>query len=195
VAGYEYAGMTYVGKNTYPGHVGERDSCLDCHMRGAEDHSFLPQVQDCTACHLGITEFEDLGLPNGMPNVDYDGDMIGESFNAEIEGVRATLYAAIQDYAMNTLVPASPIVYGPGSYPYWFKDTNANGILDPAEATSSNGYKDFDLEMLRAAFNYHSGQDPCGDMHNYKYVLQTLYDSADMLDDLMLNGSALGTRP
>lgn len=194
-AAYEYAGNTYAGLNTFPGHGGTNDSCLSCHMRGEEDHSFLPQTIDCTACHLGITEFEQLGLPDGMPNVDYDGNGVGQSFNTELEGMAANLYAAMQDYARNGLPQSSPVVYGPGTYPYWFKDTNDDGLLTPGEDNFANRYRDFDRELLRAAYNYHSGQDPCGDMHNYQYVLQSLYDSADMLDNAMLDGSAMGTRP
>jgi hypothetical protein len=181
-ASYEYAGQTYAGVNTFAGHGGEKDTCLDCHMRGAEDHSFRPQLVDCNQCHLGITEFEGLGLPDGTPNVDYDGNGLGESFDAEIKGMAEILYAQIQAYSDTGLPQPSLIVYGPGSYPYWFKDTNGDGLLSPGEDSYANGYKDFDRELLRAAYNYHSAQDPCGDIHNYKYVLQSLYDSADMLD-------------
>ncbi|MCA9000359.1 MAG: chitobiase/beta-hexosaminidase C-terminal domain-containing protein [Planctomycetes bacterium] len=194
-ASYEYAGRTYEGKNTYAGHAGDNDTCMECHMRGTADHSFRPRVEDCTQCHLGITNFEELGLPNGMVNVDYDGSGLGESFEAELEGMRTMLYAAIQNYADMTLPQSSKIVYGPGSYPYWFKDTNGDGLLTPGEDSFANGYKDFDRELLRAAYNFHSAQDPCSDMHNYKYVLQSLYDSVDMLDDGALNNSPAATRP
>ena len=194
-ASYEYADEDYAGFNSFAAHGGERDSCLGCHMRGSKDHSFRPQVSDCSECHLGITDFEQLGLANGAANVDYDGDGMGESFDAEIKGMAANLYAGLQDYADLGLPQSSPIVYSPHSYPYWFYDTNGDGLVSPGEDIYPNRYRDFDRELLRAAFNYHSAQDPCGDIHNYRYVLQSVYDSADMLDNLKLDRSIQGTRP
>jgi hypothetical protein len=194
-ASYEYPGQSYLGQNMFPGHLGGRDNCLGCHMRRNEDHSFVAQISDCTECHFGITEFEDLGLAFGQLNVDWDQNGMGESYDAEIRGMAANLYAELQNYAWNGLAQPSPIVYEPTSYPYFFKDTDGNGVVTPGEANYGNRYRDFDIELLRAAFNYHSGQDPCGDMHNYRYVMQSLYDPADMLDDGMLNLSAMGTRP
>jgi len=199
-AAYEYPGRSYMGRNTYLGHQGvdnpnAEDSCLGCHMRNKADHRFRPEVDDCTECHQGITSFDELGVAFGQPDIDYDGDGMGESFDAEIKGMADNLYAAIQAYAMTGLPQNSPVVYEPAAYPYWFKDTNGDGMVSPGEANFGNRYTDFDLELLRAAFNFHSGQDPCGDIHNFRYVLQTLYDSADVLDDGVLNFSAMGTRP
>jgi len=194
-ASYEYAGKNYQGRNTFEGHAGSNDSCVSCHMRGTEDHSFLPEVSDCSQCHLGITEFEELGLPDGIANVDYDGNTLGESFDTEIVGFEARLLTAMQRYANLGLPQPSPIVYGPHAYPYWFKDTNDDGLLTPGEDNYGNRYRDFNNELLRAAYNYHSAQDPCGDIHNYKYVIQSIYDSTDMLDNGVLDGSIIGTRP
>jgi hypothetical protein len=194
-ASYEYAGQFYAGENVYPVEHDEKVSCVGCHMRSEADHEFLPQLEDCTDCHWDLTDFEELGRPFGFADVDYDGDGSGESFQHEIDGLANTLYLAIQDYAVNGLPQASPIIYVPGSYPYWFKDTDGDGMLTEGEDGYGNRYQDFDRELLRAAYNYHSGQDPCGDMHNYTYVMQTLYDSTDQLDDLLLNGSVPGTRP
>lgn len=194
-ASYEYAGQAYEGFNTFAGHSGNNDSCVSCHMRGASDHSFLPQVEDCSACHLGITEFEGLGLADGVPNIDYDGSGLGESFDAEIVGMAANLYAGIQAYADTGLPQSSKIIYSGHAYPYWFKDTNGDGLVTPGEDSYGNRYRDFDRELLRAAYNYHSAQDPCGDIHNYKYVLQSIYDSMDILDNAALDASVVGTRP
>ena len=118
-----------------------------------------------------------------------------KSFDAEIVGQLTTLYAGIQAYARVGLPQSSPIIYVPGSYPYWFKDTDGNGQLTPGEDSYGNRYRDFDDELLRAVFNYHSAQDPCSDLHNYRYTLQTIYDSGDVLDNGMLDGSLIGTRP
>ncbi len=194
-ASYEYAGQTYEGLNTFDGHSGDLNSCLSCHMRSTADHSFNPQVGDCSECHFGVTDFEDLGLPFRAADVDYDGSGLGQSFDAEIKGMAANLYTAIQAYAVSGLPQSSPVIYVPTSYPYWFKDTDANGVLTPGENNFGNRYRDFDIHLLRAAYNYHSAQDPCGDIHNYKYVLQSLYDSTDFLDNSVLDGSIVGTRP
>jgi hypothetical protein len=96
------------------------------------------------------------------------------------------LLAAIQAYARDEI--GTPIVYA-DRYPYWFSDTNGNGTLDEGEGN----YTAFDDRLLAAAYNYHSDQDPCGDMHNYKYVLQTAYDSIDDLDGGGLDNSVMGT--
>lgn len=196
-AAYEYAGQTYMGQN-FTAHPSGLQNCLACHARGTEDHVFEVQLSDCSTCHQGITDFEELGLPFGTPNVDYDGDGNGGSFQEEIDGMQANLLTAMQAYARAGtpgLPQSSPIVYGPGSYPYWFNDLNDNSVTDPGEDIFPNRYRDFDNELLRAAFNYHAAEDPCSDIHSYKYTLQTLYDSNDELDDGLLNASAPGTRP
>jgi hypothetical protein len=149
-------------------------------------------VADCSGCHTGITDFEELGAPFGGSNTDYDGDGTGESFQGEIDGMLELLYAEIQAYATSL---SAPIIYSGSNYPYWFKDTNANGLVDAGEAAYPNRYDAFDGNLLPAAYNFHAGQDPCGDMHNYQYVLQTLYDSTDALDDGTVNDSLSATRP
>jgi len=198
-AAYELPGQTYAGKNSFAAHGGGLSNCLECHGRGIADHTFEVEVSECSLCHTGITDFEELGLPFGATNVDYDGDAVGESFQDEIDGMAATLLDAIYAYADGTgaisLPQASPVVYSGSGYPYWFQDLDADGVADPEEVNFGNRYRDFDIVLLRSAFNYHSAQDPCGDIHNYKYVLQSLYDAADFLDDATINGSAPGTRP
>ncbi|MCB9883788.1 MAG: chitobiase/beta-hexosaminidase C-terminal domain-containing protein [Planctomycetes bacterium] len=196
-AGYEYGGQTYVGKPAFAAHGTTKNTCIGCHGRGVADHTFQVQIADCNTCHAGIASFEDIKLPGA--NVDYDGDGTAESFDAEIKGQAANLYTAIQAYAAAGgavgLPQAAHIIYVPGSYPYWFHDTDMNGMLSPGEDDFANRYRDFDDNLLRAAYNYHCAQDPCSDIHNHKYVLQTLYDSIDQLDDGMLNGSITGVRP
>ena len=194
-AGYEYDGRTYMGQNTFPSHGAGLKDCTGCHLRGEElTHKFKPLIEDCNTCHTNVTtSFDQLGQPFGNANTDYDGDGTGESFQGEIDGMLAILYAQIQDYAANTL--SAPIIYSAGDYPYWFNDTNSNGLVDEGEASFPNAYGDFDAALLPAAYNYHAGQDPCGDIHNYQYVLQTLYDSTDALDNGKLDDSLTATRP
>lgn len=193
-AGYEYAGQTYVGEMTFPSHPATLDTCIECHLQeGTFNHAFEPDLVRCTACHTGATTFEEIGLPFGAADVDYDGNGVGESFQLEIDGLKATLLTEIQAYARVTL--SAPIVYQAGAYPYFFNDTNDNGVVDPGEAIFPNRYRAFDDMLLQAAYNYHSAQDPCGDIHNYKYVIQTIYDSADVLNNGAFDGSVPGIRP
>ncbi len=176
-AGFEYPGKTYNGKNGFIGHEQvKKQDCIQCHLERRQitgevkkDHHFFPDADasGCNGCHYGVTDFADLGRPFGYRNTDYDGDGVGESFRHEVDGMQARLLAAMQAYtAANGL---DPITYVPGGYPYFFNaDTNAS-------------YATFDKKLLQAAFNYHSAQDPGSGIHNYKYVLQTLYDSIEDL--------------
>ncbi|HEY5450118.1 MAG TPA: hypothetical protein VIQ54_15290, partial [Polyangia bacterium] len=113
---------------------------------------------------------------------------------AEVAAIAGRLLAAIQAYcaaAADSLTPptgASYTAYNPASYPYWFKDTNKNGVVDAGETTAMK----FDSKSLRAAFNYQYYQkEPGAWAHNFDYMAQLLYDGiAD------LGGSVTGlTRP
>ena len=106
---------------------------------------------------------------------DFDGDGVtSESIENEIKGLEAALYAQMLAYSASI---GAPVVYDSHSYPYFFKDTNGNGIVDPGEATRSNGYS-FDAKLLRAAYNYQmSLKEPHGFIHNPFYVAQLLVDS------------------
>ncbi|MBW1756734.1 MAG: chitobiase/beta-hexosaminidase C-terminal domain-containing protein [Deltaproteobacteria bacterium] len=165
--GYEYEGSTYRGQNTFVGlHTLDGRTlvdCIGCHMNASDDpgdkerHTFLPQVQDCNLCHSGGA-FRDL---SGSP---------GDNFR-EIEALKGDLLAAIQDYAVNGLPQASPVIYDSHAYPYWFKD-NGQG------ANYGNRYQDFDFDMLTAAYNYQvASKDPAGYIHNGTYIEQLMWDS------------------
>ena len=188
-AGYEGflpVGKTYLGKNQFLGHgaIGKQD-CVGCHLNkdmgpfGIEkDHNFFPEAEDCSSCHYGDIEvdghFTGLGLPFGNPNVDYDGDGTGESFRHEVDGMQAHLILAMNAYAKTN--GYTPIMYTPGSYPYWAKASCYQGDLD-CVPVSQGTYAFPDKPLLGAAYNYHSAQDPGAGIHNYKYMIQILYDS------------------
>jgi hypothetical protein len=75
----------------------------------------------------------------------------------------------------------SPAAYDPNTNPYWFKDLNGNGIVDPNEATSANRYS-FDAKGLRSSYNLHmSKKEPHGFIHNARYVAELLVDSIQNL--------------
>ena len=91
-------------------------------------------------------------------------------------------HAAIKAYcaaAANAIPPpsgASYAAYNGAAYPYWFVDTNRNGVVDPGETTPMK----FDTNSLRAAFNYqYSRKEPGAWAHNNPYIAQILYDSIE----------------
>jgi hypothetical protein len=176
-AGYEYAGKMYNGQNTFVGLHQQRGlvDCVGCHMNSslartppdtvdAQKHTFLPVTEDCNDCHNG-NRFQDLS--NG-PNDNF----------REIQVLKAELLSAMQAYATtgdpNTGLPIdAPVFYDNLTYPYWF-----NGVQGTDPASFANRYRNFDFNMLTAAYNYAvATKDPAGYIHNGGYLEQLLYDS------------------
>ncbi|MEW6221670.1 MAG: hypothetical protein AB1634_19355, partial [Thermodesulfobacteriota bacterium] len=190
--GYEYPGKTYAGKNTFPGHRGFFDTCIECHMSsktGTLDHNVTtPNPAYCHLCHgldvsqpnpgFDVESFTFEGIrPSSAPDYDADGN-VNESLQAEIDGLEAALYARIVAYTAGLGTGA---VYDDSAYPYWFRDTNGNGVADPAEVSSGNRYR-FNAAGLKAAYNYQTSQkEPCGYIHNPLYLAQLLVDAMEDL--------------
>lgn len=198
--GYEFTGKKYAGQKLFANHNGRFDTCVECHMGtksfnrklDASDDLFHNLVQpnpaDCVLCHghdvsqpnpgADPAKFEVSGIrPGTVPDYDGDGN-IRESLQSEIKGLEKLLYAQIQAYGFSI---GSPIVYDPNVHPYFFRDRNGNGLVDPGEATSANRYS-FTALHLRAAYNYQvSKKDPCGYIHNSRYIAQLLVDSIEHL--------------
>jgi hypothetical protein len=84
----------------------------------------------------------------------------------------------MQTYAADNAGTAA-IVYDSHSYPYYFIDTDEDGVSGgPSEANYGNRYASWTPALLRAAYNYqYSQKDPGAFAHNGKYLLQLLYDS------------------
>jgi len=172
---FEYMGKSYNGRFM---HTESRDTCTACHdahtgeLAGCFCHGVPPSV-------LENIRFDD---------VDYDGDgSINEGIFGEIETMHDTLYAALQDYAIN--VKGKPIVYDSHGYPYFFNDTNGNGVLDGAEGSRANAYRSFTPRLMKAAYNYqYVVKDPGAFAHNGKYILQVLYDN---LEDMGVDVSGM----
>jgi len=155
------------------------------------DHNVLkPNPEDCVYCHgqdvsqpnrgADPSMFKFSGIrPASIPDYDGDGN-ITESIEDEVKGLEAALLAQIQNYATNVL--GAPIVYDSHEYPYYFNDLNANGVVDPGEASFGNRYVSFDAALLRAAYNYQVSQkEPHGFIHNSRYIAQLLVDSIEHL--------------
>jgi hypothetical protein len=83
---------------------------------------------------------------------------------------------AIKIYARD--VVGVPIVYDLSLYPYFFLDTNSNGLADPEEVNAGNLYNSWTPRLLKAAYNYNYSMHDAGAFaHNSTYILQVLYDS------------------
>jgi Zn finger protein HypA/HybF involved in hydrogenase expression len=185
--GYEYPGKTYAGPQEYPNHLGRFNTCVECHMGTKAHYSHNvahPKKENCVGCHgQDISQpypggdpakfsFEHI-RPANIPDYDRDGNK-SESLKAEIQGLEAALYAQIQAYGFAI---GKPIIYDSHTYPYFFNDTNGNGVVNPGEAIYPNAYR-FNARMLKAAYNYQmSLKEPHGFIHNARYVAQLLVDS------------------
>jgi hypothetical protein len=211
--GYEYGDNVYAGRLT---HVAERDTCIECHMGRSADlnesnHVTFPKTEYCARCHIGVpvpdnatdaARFRSIRLSLTGP-VDYNGNgNVTEGIYQEIWGTAVNgtdnvvnrLLLAIQAYAAANR-PAQ-IAYDPLTSPYWFKDTNGNGVVDASEAVNANRYNVFDATLLKAAYNYQVVQkEPCGYVHNPRYVLQLLFDSIRDLDPAAVLAPTVLTRP
>jgi hypothetical protein len=215
--GYEYGDNVYVGRLT---HVPARDTCIECHMGRTPDlndnnHTIFPKTEYCALCHPSVpvpdntadaARFRSIRFPP-VGGIDYNGNgNVTEGIYQEIwgTGVNGTdnvvnrLLLAIQAYAA-AAPPAGrgiPIAYDPATNPYWFKDNNGNGIVDANEAVNANRYNVFDAKLLKAAYNYQVVQkEPCGYVHNPRYVLQLLFDSIRDLDPNAVNTPTALIRP
>ena len=145
--GYEYDEQKYSGRTMHPAVPPATGlDCTNCH----DAHTLELDTTSCSTCHAGIKSIEEIRKPGDT--VDYDGDgNTTEGFAGEIEGMQEALWTAISNYAKNTA--KSPIVYDAHTYPYFLKDTNGNGKVDPDEADRANGYS-FTAKLLKAAYNY-----------------------------------------
>jgi hypothetical protein len=143
------------------------------------------EVEECADCHEGVETKEDL-VNIRVSEVDHDGDGdVAEGIAGEIDTIAEALLVAIQAYA-NENSATDPIIYSASGYPYFFIDTNGDGVPDPDEANYGNRYVTWTPKLLRAAYNYqYSQKDPGAYAHNAPYVIQVLYDSlADMGGDV-----------
>jgi Zn finger protein HypA/HybF involved in hydrogenase expression len=170
---YEYADSEYNGRNE---HTRRFNECSDCH----EQHAAEIRFEECSDCHENVETLADVQLIRAHPDdkdpVDYDGDGDDEEpIAAEIETLHTALFDAISAYAADTI--GTPIAQG-SSYPYWFTDGNANGMVDEDEASRDNAYGEWTPTLLRAIYNYQFfAADPGNFAHNPDYVLQVLYDT------------------
>jgi hypothetical protein len=198
--GYEFPGQVYTGRQPFANHGGRFNTCVQCHMSSKvveQEHNWTmrthnvaePLKENCVSCHGNDISQSDKGAdpdkfdfeqirPGNIPDYNANGNT-QESLKSEILGLENALYAQIRIYSL--AAQGVRAVYDGSTNPYWFKDTNGNGVADAAEMTSANGYK-FNAAGLRAAFNYQlSKKEPHGFIHNARYVAQLLVDSIGSL--------------
>ena len=166
---YQYPGKSYAGRLQ---HREPYNRCGACH----NVHTAEVKFADCAACHKEVSNKASLHRIR-VSSIDYDGNgNSSEGVAEEIEHLRTRLYAAIQAYAK--AVAGKPIVYDIDAYPYFFIDTNGNGVADKDEAKFPNRYNAWTPRLLKAAYNYQfATKEPGAYAHNAPYTLQVLYDS------------------
>lgn len=176
--GYEFEGMRYHGRTV---HVEGVNTCASCH----DPHTLELGIAQCADCHEGVETVEDIRAIRSVGSlVDYDGDAdIEEGILGEIETLQAMLYDTMLAYSAE--VVGTPIGYG-GGYPYFFVDTDGDGVISEEEGAGDNAYSAFTPVLLQAAYNYQvTLADPGGYAHNPDYHIQLLVDSIMALNEQM----------
>jgi hypothetical protein len=168
---YEYEGKTYNDRNA---HVEPYSQCTQCHST----HGLQVKVEECSTCHAGVEELEDIR----MTTTDFDGDGdMEEGLAGEVATLYEALYTAMQDYATN--VAGTGIVYDAHAYPYFFEEAGER-------------YATWTPRLLRAAYNYqYATKDPGAFAHNGQYIIQVLYDSLEDIGEQVSVDMSGMTRP
>lgn len=184
---YQYPERDYAGVYR---HAAPLRTCPDCH----DMHSLAIYPDRCSPCHVTVVTGADLpGIRT--TRIDYDGDGdVREGIRAEVRAYHDALYAAIREYAATVI--GTPIVYAPGRSPFWFVDTDGDGVADPEEALPANRYTEWTPRLVRTTYNYHFVQeDPGAYAHNARYVQQVMYDALDDLSERVPVGPEGRARP
>ena len=184
--GYEYDGQTYDVRFR---HVPDRDTCVGCH----DPHTTALRVEVCSTCHEGVLTPDDVHEVRMFASAtsDYDGDgNVVEGLWHELQGLRAALIEVLSAYAR---AQGDPICFHETAYPYYFLDTDDDGVCATAEAVEANRYLAWTPRLLRAAYNLQvATRDPGAFAHNGKYVIELLHDSIEDLNTAMGSPFATG---
>jgi hypothetical protein len=174
MGGYEYEGRTYDSRFE---HVEGYNTCIGCH----DPHTLEVKIEECSGCHEGVETVDDLvdvRMPGSLVDYDGDGDE-DEGIYYEIEGLRAMLAQAMTAYSGEVIGTA--IGYNGNAYPYFFVDTNGDGMIGEDETDRYNAWTP---RLAYAAYNYQvSLKDPGRFAHGGKYIIQLLFDSIASLNE------------
>jgi hypothetical protein len=185
--GYEFTGQVYADLGTHKSiGAGTTGPCVACHMSGTAGHTWNAVTKNeatgevtavnstaCAVCHDGV------GLPVITP----------ASLNTSKAAFAATL--AVLEAQLN----ARGIFFNPdGRFYKSPDDTSSANRVDNAYYTSQAalppGVPVRDLQG--AAFNFwlfkYRAADPAGYVHNPLYAIELINDSADLLNDGVING-------
>lgn len=183
--GYEYEEKVYDARFA---HVDGYNACQTCH----NPHSLEVRLENCSTCHTDPQNQSYWGGIDDPRNirhlgsyVDYDGDgNMEEGMYYEVQGVRDTLYAYIQFYALQVTDTAIAYDFDELQHPYFFVDTNGNGKIDGEENGEDNDFNAWTPRLIKAAYNFQcSLKDPGGYAHGGKYLIQIMYDSVESLGE------------
>jgi hypothetical protein len=185
--GYEYPGKSYAGRFL---HQQPYTRCTVCH----ETHTVAVKFADCAACHRTVTDKASLRRIR-VSSADYDGSgNANEGLADEVDNQRNRLLAAIKAYAKT--VSGRPIIYDLETFPYFFIDTNNNGIAETDKLRFPNRYNAWTSRLLKAAYNYQFViKDPGAYAHNSTYALELLYDSISDLGTKIPTDLGKAVRP
>ncbi len=185
--GVQYASKTYTGTKQHHGQIA---SCTECHSPIGSRHSMeVPEAAKagkCAPCHTGTdytTWFKDsraLASGNG-----YDGDATTTTLATELVSFRRGVAAAMNTYQrlrQGTTVPS-----------ICWNDTNQSlravaGNTDGWCPTGTVAWNGLDPKLARAGYNLIwastsvGSADPGGWAHNFDYIAQLVYDSAQDLN-------------
>ena len=167
-AGFQYDGREYSGRFFHARPIG---TCVSCH----EPHTLEVAEEPCSTCHQNST-FEDIRITRQS----YDGSgNISVGIHTDIAANARLLMELTTRYAAE--VSDAPMIYDPHSYPYFFADSNGDGVIDTADGRNV-AYHAWTPRMLRAAYNWKLvTADPGAYVHNPYYALELLYDSVEDL--------------
>lgn len=189
-SGYEYTGPSYTDPLAYQHkNIGRAASgipnstsgpCYGCHMTSpGHSHTFRPETSSvCINCH------GDFATVTPVPKARFEAALAALKGELEVNPFRKMFWA--------------------NANPYFFVDTNGDGVLASTERTALRSWHSVGGPVtskttsgknnMGAAFNYNLlAHDPGAFAHNSFYVKRLIYDSIDWLDDNVLNDSVAAT--
>lgn len=166
--GYQYPGKQYSGRFL---HARPVETCASCH----DPHSLTVAEQTCMTCHQTGTAGD---IRISRVSFDGSGDT-RKGIRRDIDNNAARLLGMIEDYA--TRVSGVPLIYEGSRHPYFFADTNGDGVIDQNDGKPAP-YGAWTPRLLKAAYNWKFvGSDKGIHVHNPHYALELLYDAMEEL--------------